>query len=173
MEQHAQVRGPLTGERGLSQVRGTLCSEGTACRLQAVWSTLQKIFNVKQDMIDDKKRQFGVRVLLLVLTISLHTAAGLAQTVSTVAPSVDEAVATLKQLLQESRDRLRAYEWTETTVVRQKGNEKARRLSRCHYRIDGKIEREVMSLAKPEKKKEDVSDYIERAITLVRYYVPP
>jgi hypothetical protein len=82
-------------------------------------------------------------------------------------------VATLQLVLQESLDRLRAYEWTETTVVNLKGDEKARRLSRCYYRIDGKIERSVVSLAKPEKKKEELSDYIERAITLVRYYVPP
>jgi hypothetical protein len=66
---------------------------------------------------------------------------------------VVEGVAVLKQLLQESLDRLRAYEWTETTVVRLKGEEKARRLSRCHYRIDGKIERAVASIATPQKKR--------------------
>jgi hypothetical protein len=73
---------------------------------------------------------------------------------------VADGVAALKQLLQESRDRLRAYEWTETTVVRLKDDEKARRLSRCHYRIDGKIERAVTSIATPEKKKEELADYI-------------
>src|SRR5262245_14554432 len=114
-----------------------------------------------------------VRVILLAVILSGVLTAKLAQKQVADAPSVAEGVATLQQLLQESLDRLRPYEWTETTVVRLKGDEKARRLSRCYYRIDGKIERSVVSLAKPQKKKEELSDYIERAITLVRYYVPP
>jgi hypothetical protein len=111
--------------------------------------------------------------MILALALSCHPASGLSQAPPQDGNSVAEGVALLKQLLQESLDRLRSYEWTETTVVRLKGNEKARRLSRCHYRIDGKIERTVVTLAAPQKKKEDLSDYIERAITLVRYYAPP
>jgi hypothetical protein len=124
-------------------------------------------------MIEHKKKQRKLRVMLLAAALSCRPAAGLTQTEATDSNSVAEGVAVLKQLLQESRDRLRAYEWTETTVVRLKGKEKARRLSRCHYRIDGKIEREVASIVTPQKKNEDMADYIERAITLVRYYVPP
>ena len=124
-------------------------------------------------MIEPKKKQRTLRVTLLAVALSCLPAAGPAQSAGTDGNSVAEGVATLKQLLQESRDRLRAYEWTETTVVRLKGDEKARRLSRCHYRIDGKIQRTVLSIATPQKKKEELTDYIERAITLVRYYVPP
>ena len=124
-------------------------------------------------MIEPLNKKLKLRVVLLAVALSCHPAAGLAQAAGTDGDSVAEGVAALKQLLQESRDRLRAYEWTETTVVRLKGDEKARRLSRCHYRIDGKIERTVVSIAAPQKKKEELADYIERAITLVRYYVPP
>ena len=124
-------------------------------------------------MIEDNNKQWKVRILILAVALSCCSAAGLAQTEATEGNSVAEGVAVLKQLLQESRDRLRAYEWTETTVVHLKGKEKARRLSRCHYRVDGKIEREVASMVTPQKKNEDMADYIERAITLVRYYVPP
>ena len=124
-------------------------------------------------MIEPKKKQRKLRVMLLAVALSCCPAAGLAQTEATEGNSVAEGVAVLKQLLQESRDRLKAYEWTETTVVHLKGKEKARRLSRCHYRVDGKIEREVTSIVTPQKKNEDMADYIERAITLVRYYVPP
>lgn len=134
--------------------------------------TLQR-FREKQDMIENKNKQRKVGVLLLAVALSWHPTAGLAQAAGTEGHSAAEGVAALKQLLQESLDRLRAYEWTETTVVRLKGDEKARRLSRCHYRIDGKIERAVASIASPQKKKEELADYIERAITLVRYYVPP
>ena len=124
-------------------------------------------------MFEQPSRPWKLRIMLLAAVLSFLPASGLAQAPGSEPNSVAEGVALLKHLLQESRDRLRNYEWTETTVVRIKGNEKARRLSRCHYRIDGKIEREVVSLTKPEKKKEELSDYIERAITLVRYYVPP
>lgn len=123
-------------------------------------------------MIERLNKKLKVRVMLLV-TLLCHPAAGLAQAAGADGNSVAEGVASLKQLLQESLDRLRAYEWTETTVVRLKNDEKARRLSRCHYRIDGKIQRDVVSIATPQKKKEELTDYIERAITLVRYYVPP
>lgn len=124
-------------------------------------------------MIEPKKKQRKLQVMLLAVALSCCPAAGLAQTEATEGNSVAEGVAVLKQLLQESRDRLKAYEWTETTVVHLNGKEKARRLGRCHYRIDGKIQRSVVSIATPQKKKEELTDYIERAITLVRYYVPP
>jgi len=125
-------------------------------------------------MAEFLKQRSRLRILFMAVALFCHPALGRAQAEGPAeSTSVADAVATLKQLLQESLDRLRAYEWTETTVVRLKGDEKARRLSRCHYRIDGKIERTVMSLAAPQKKKEELSDYIERAITLVRYYVPP
>ncbi len=124
-------------------------------------------------MIEPLNKKLKLRVMLLAVALSCHPMAGLAQATATDGDSVAEGVAILMQLLQESLDRLRAYEWTETTVVRLKGDEKARRLSRCHYLIDGKIKREVLSMAAPQKKKEELVDYIERAITLVRYYVPP
>lgn len=123
-------------------------------------------------MIEHKSNQRKLPITLLAVALLCLPAAGLPQSRSDGDP-VAEGVATLKRLLQESRDRLRAYEWTETTVVRLKDDEKARRLSRCHYGIDGKIQRTVISIATPQKKKEELNDYIERAITLVRYYVPP
>jgi len=124
-------------------------------------------------MIEDKNKQRTVRVALLALALSCYPTASPTQAAGPDTNSVAEGVALLKQLLQESLDHLRAYEWTETTIVRLKGDEKARRVSRCHYRIDGKIQRSVVSIATPQKKKEELTDYIERAITLVRYYVPP
>jgi hypothetical protein len=124
-------------------------------------------------MMKNKNKQRKLQAILLAAALSCHPMAGLAQVAATDGNSVAEGVTTLQQLLQESLDRLRAYEWTETTVVRLKGDEKARRMSRCHYLIDGTIKREVLSIAAPQKKKEELTDYIERAITLVRYYVPP
>jgi hypothetical protein len=136
-------------------------------------SRMSQILREKHNMIEDKNQQWKVRVLLLAVALSCHPTEGFAQVAGTKGNSAVEGVAVLKQLLQESLDRLRAYEWTETTVVRLKGDEKARRLSRCHYRIDGKIQRDVVSIAAPQKRKEELADYIERAITLVRKYVPP
>ena len=106
------------------------------------------------------------------------------------APSPDERIAALKQSLQDSQKRLRQYEWIETTVVSLKGEEKSRKQVRCYYGADGKIQK--LPLTEPaaeqrggrrgrgrvkqaivENKKEELQDYMERAVSLVHHYVPP
>src|SRR5262245_55136774 len=82
-----------------------------------------ELLREKQSMIEHKNTQGKLRIILLTVALSCHPAAGLAQAAGTDGNSVADGVAVLKQLLQESRDRLRAYEWTETTVVRLKGDE--------------------------------------------------
>ena len=52
-------------------------------------------------------------------------------------PSPQERVAALKQSMQESQTKLRRYEWTETTIITLKGEEKARTQKRCSYGADG------------------------------------
>jgi hypothetical protein len=48
-------------------------------------------------------------------------------------PTVDERAAAIKQSLQKSMQQLRQYQWTETTVVSLKGEEKARTQNSCSY----------------------------------------
>ena len=106
-------------------------------------------------------------------------------------PSPQQRVAALKQSMQESQTKLRQYEWTETTIISLKGEEKARTQKRCYYGADGKLQKVPIGSPAPgqqppagggrrgrvkakvvENKKEDMKEYMERA-ALVQQYVPP
>jgi hypothetical protein len=127
-------------------------------------------------------------VMVGVLIVSvLSVAPGTAQA----PPTPDQMVATLKQNLSESQKRLRQYEWVETTVISLKGEEKARKQQRAYYGADGKLTKTPIGEPKPapqgggggrgsrvkkqvvENKKDDMQDYMERAVKLIQQYVPP
>jgi hypothetical protein len=117
------------------------------------------------------------------------SAAGTAQT----APSPDQIVASLKQNLAESQKRLRTYEWIETTAISLKGEEKSRKQQRVYYGADGTLTKVPIGAApapappKPsgrrgggrlkesivENKKDEMQEYMERAVALIHKYVPP
>ena len=58
-----------------------------------------------------------------------------------------DAVAALKQALQQGMAKARQYEWVETTIISLKGEEKARKQNRCYYGADGKVQK--VSLDQP------------------------
>ena len=105
-----------------------------------------------------------------------------------------ERVAALKQSLQQSQAKLRTYEWIETTAVSLKGEEKSRKQNRCYYGADGKVQKvPIVEPASPppqqpsgrgrrggrlkenviENKKEEMTEYMQKAVALVHQYVPP
>ena len=100
---------------------------------------------------------------------------------------VAERVAALKKSLAESQARLKQYEWIETTVTRLKGEEKSRKQNRCYYGADGEVQKVPVSAAPQqqqgkkrgmkarivENKKEEMAEYMQRATSLVKRYVPP
>lgn len=103
---------------------------------------------------------------------------------------VEARVAALKQSIQESQARLRKYEWIETTIVSLKGEEKDRKVQRCYYGVDGKVQKILLGEEKPEqpaapqrggrlkqrvveKKTGEMKDYMESAGALIHRYVPP
>ena len=107
-------------------------------------------------------------------------------------PTPHERVAALKQSMQESQTRIRQYEWTETTIMSLKGEEKGRTQKRCYYGADGKLQKVPIGAPPPaqkqpasggrrgrvkaqivENKKDDMKEYMERAAALVQQYVPP
>ena len=109
------------------------------------------------------------------------------------APTPDQMVAALKTNLAESQKRLRQYEWVETTAISLKGEEKSRKQSRVYYGADGKLTKLPIGGAAPpqaapagrggrggrlkekvvENKKDEMQDYMERAVNLIQMYVPP
>ena len=97
---------------------------------------------------------------------------------------VQDYVATLKQSLQQSQEELRSYEWIETTSVKIKGDEKSNQQKRCYYGAEGSVQKvpitETSSKKKRgirgrvvERKKGEITQEAQRAIELVRLYIPP
>ena len=136
------------------------------------------------------KHVAAVALIAVALMTSLPAARGDAQA----PPSPDEMVAGLKKNLADSAKRLRQYEWTETTAISLKGEEKARKQQRVFYGADGKLTKLPIGEPKPqaqapqrggggrggrvkeqivENKKEDMQEYMEQASALIHKYVPP
>jgi hypothetical protein len=104
-----------------------------------------------------------------------------------------DAVAALKQSLQQGLAKARGYEWVETTIISLKGEEKARKQNRCYYGADGKVQKVSLDPApaaeKPaagggrrggrvkekvvENKKDEMQEYMKNAAALIHSYVPP
>lgn len=107
-------------------------------------------------------------------------------------PTPQQRVEMLKQWLQMSQAQIRAYEWIETTVITQGGEEKMRRQNQCYYGADGNLQKVQVSqtaaaqggppgilpfgkIAKKAaaNKKEEVTEYMKSAAALVHSYIPP
>ena len=70
--------------------------------------------------------------------------------------------------------------WVETTVVSLKGEEKSRQMNRCYDGADGKVQKIPLTTPPPEekkrglrgriveKKKEELTDYMKSAVSLVK-----
>ena len=100
-------------------------------------------------------------------------------------PAQQEKAAALKQSVAENQKLLRQYKWTETTVVKMKGEEKSRTQKLCFYGPDGKVQKQQLSSPPTQPapggvkgkvvahKKEEITDYMQQAVGLVHQYVPP
>lgn len=100
-------------------------------------------------------------------------------------PTAAERAASLKAILAASHAVLRQYQWVETTVIHLKGDEKFRQQEQCYYGADGKVQKVVLNQTAPapkkrglrgriaEHKKEELTDYMKEAVSLVRQYMPP
>ena len=100
-------------------------------------------------------------------------------------PTPQEHVLALKATLAASKAILKQYEWVETTVISLKGEEKSRQLNKCYYGADGKIQKIPLTTPPPEKKmrglrgriaeakKEELTEFMQSAVALVKEYVPP
>ena len=105
-----------------------------------------------------------------------------------------DAVAALKQSLQQGLAKAKQYEWVETTIISLKGEEKARKQNRCYYGADGKVQKipieQPAAQEKPqagrggrrggalkekivENKKDEMQEYMAKAAALIHSYVPP
>ncbi len=83
----------------------------------------------------------------------------------------------LKQSLEANQERLKQHKWVETTVISQKGEEKARVQKQCYYGPNGTVKKDPLtappggSQAKAPGK--EITAAMDQAAAVVQMYVPP
>lgn len=111
----------------------------------------------------------------------------LAGTLPLIAQSAElqQKLASVKQAAAENKQRLRQYQWTETTQLTLKGDQKPPTQNMCQYGADGQVIKSPIG-PPPEppsggrlkrrviaKKKEEIKDYMGDVKGLLGMYVPP
>jgi len=98
---------------------------------------------------------------------------------------LQEKLAAAKQAAAENQQKLRQYQWIETTQLTIKGNEKPPRQYSCQYGPDGQVEKTPMGPPEEqpsggrikqriiEKKKAEMKDYMQDVKAVLAMYVPP
>ncbi len=95
-----------------------------------------------------------------------------------------DRVMALKASLERDSGVLRKMEWIETTSILYKGEEKSNKQERCYYGAEGKLQKVPVAQTQADtpgglrgraakRKKEDVTEYMQRAAGLIHQYVPP
>jgi hypothetical protein len=91
----------------------------------------------------------------------------------------------IKKNLADSKSAMKKYEWIETTTTFLNGEQKGITQKQCYYAVDGKLTKVETGgsteAKKPgglrgkiaENKKEEMSDYVKKAIEKIHTYLPP
>ena len=104
--------------------------------------------------------------ILIGMLATLFVLAGTAQQ-----GEIQGHVSLLKSSLVQSQEQLKKYRWTETRILLLKGEEKSRKLYNCRYASDGSVQKIIIEASA--ENIEDLTSYAERAVGLVKMYVPP
>jgi hypothetical protein len=98
---------------------------------------------------------------------------------------LQEKLAAVKQAAAENKQKLRQYQWTETTQLTLKGDAKPPTKNSCLYGPDGKVQKTPigpppeppsggrMKQKVIEKKKAEMKDYMQDVKAVLGMYVPP
>ncbi len=130
--------------------------------------------------------------IILAATLGAGTLMKAQQPKTQGAAGKQDKVAAIKQSIQQGMALARKYEWVETTTIMLKGEEKGKKQNRCYYGADGKVQK--ISMDQPaqaqeqggggrrggrakakivENRKDEMKDYMEKAVALIHSYVPP
>jgi len=98
---------------------------------------------------------------------------------------MQESFAMIKKNLTDSKEKIKKYEWVETITTFVNGEQKSVKQNQCYYGVDGKFTKIETGGSTPAKtpgglrgkiaanKKEEMTDYIEKATIKVQTYLPP
>jgi len=132
------------------------------------------------------------------LTIALATAAIATIAIRAQTPDADKQarLAALKQSVAANQAALKTYSWVETTTIAIKGEVKKQEAKQCYYGADGKVQKTPLPGAAPAQKQEpqgrggrrgggavkgaivankveEIEEYAQKVVELVKEYVPP
>ena len=117
----------------------------------------------------------------LLLTLMLFALAS----ISFAQADMKETVAMIKTNLVQSKEKVKQYAWIETTKTYIKGELKSTKQNQCYYSVDGQLTKVATGGSDQEKKvgglkgkiiankKEEMADYIAKAIDKIKAYLPP
>jgi len=100
-------------------------------------------------------------------------------------PELQEKLAAVKQSVAENKQKLRQYQWTETTQLTLKGDAKPPTKNSCLYGPDGQVQKTLigpppeqpsggrMKRKIIEKKTGEMKDYMQDVKAVLSLYVPP
>jgi len=98
---------------------------------------------------------------------------------------MQETVGMIKKNLADSKEKIRKYEWIETTTTYSDGEQKSSKQNQCYYSVDGKLTKVETGGSQPGKtpggirgkivanKKAEMSEYMNKAIAKIQTYLPP
>lgn len=98
---------------------------------------------------------------------------------------LQQRLAAVKQAMAENKQRLRQYQWIETTQITLKGDPKPPSQNQCQYGPDGQVQKTPIGPPPEqpsggrlkeriiEKKKEEMQEYMGEVKSLLSMYVPP
>jgi hypothetical protein len=125
------------------------------------------------------------RTFLIAAAVLAAVGPAIAQAGAGAGGEVQQKLAAVKQSAAENQQKLRQYQWTETTQLTLKGEEKPPTQSMCRYGPDGKVQKTPMGPPPQppsggrmkqriiEKKKGEMKDYMGQVKSLLTMYVPP
>lgn len=128
-------------------------------------------------------RQTGLLLTAAVLLASLLPATAHAGGQGN--PDLQQKLAAVKQSVAENQQKLRQYQWTETTQLTLNGDAKPPSQSMCQYGPDGTVQKTPLTPPPPPpsggrmkqrviaKKTGEMKDYMGQVKTLLALYVPP
>jgi len=99
--------------------------------------------------------------------------------------AIQEKLAAVKQAAAENKQKIRQYQWIETTQLTLKGDAKPPTKNSCAYGPDGKVQKTMIGAPPPPpsggrmkqkviaKKKGEMKDYMQDVKAVLAMYVPP
>jgi hypothetical protein len=116
--------------------------------------------------------------------VALPAAASLSASAVAQNAELQRKLAVVKQSVAENQQKLRRYQWIETTQLTLKGDEKPPTQNLCQYGPDGQVQKTPIGAAPEasggrikqrivERKKEELEEYLEKVKAVLGIYAPP